>query len=90
MFADSFALTYFRATRDTILPVATPIKTLDGGEINEIFIPKGQEIFISLFDCNRDPEIWGPDAEEWKPDRWLSPLPSSVTQSRVPGIYSNL
>lgn len=90
MLTGRLALTHFRATRDAILPVATPIKALDGHEINEIFIPKGQEIFISLFDCNRDPEIWGPDAEEWNPNRWLSPLPLSVTESRVPGIYSNL
>ncbi|KAH9950796.1 hypothetical protein B0H21DRAFT_681895, partial [Amylocystis lapponica] len=27
---------------------------------------------------------------EWKPERWLSPLPSTVTEARVPGVYSNL
>ncbi|KAJ3541617.1 hypothetical protein NMY22_g3821 [Coprinellus aureogranulatus] len=79
-----------QATCDTILPVGKPIKTVDGGEINEIFVPKGQEVFMSLFDCNRDPEIWGPDADQWKPDRWLSPLPVSVAEAHVPGIYSNL
>jgi len=28
----------------------------------------------------------GEDAAEWKPDRWLSPLPSSVTDARVPAF----
>ncbi|KAI0039847.1 hypothetical protein FA95DRAFT_1503644, partial [Auriscalpium vulgare] len=33
--------------------------------------------------------IWGPDAEEWKPERWLAPLPKTVEEARIPGIYSN-
>ncbi|KAF9229902.1 hypothetical protein BU15DRAFT_57751, partial [Melanogaster broomeanus] len=34
--------------------------------------------------------VWGEDALEWKPDRWLKPLPLSVTEAHVPGIYSHL
>ncbi|KAI0073418.1 hypothetical protein K474DRAFT_1710699 [Panus rudis PR-1116 ss-1] len=30
------------------------------------------------------------DAKEWKPERWLSPLPQSVVDEHIPGIYSNL
>ncbi|KAJ2929646.1 hypothetical protein H1R20_g7436, partial [Candolleomyces eurysporus] len=52
------------AKRDMILPVSTPVTTLD--------------------------EIWGPDASEWKPERWLSPLPDRVAEARVPGIYSHM
>ncbi|EPS92689.1 hypothetical protein FOMPIDRAFT_1137457, partial [Fomitopsis schrenkii] len=26
----------------------------------------------------------------WKPERWLSTLPTAVTESRIPGVYSNL
>ena len=39
---------------------------------------------------NRSKAIWGEDAEEWKPERWLSPLPESVAEAKVPRIYSNL
>ena len=35
-------------------------------------------------------EVWGEDAEVYNPDRWLNPLPESVTDARVPGVYSNL
>ena len=40
--------------------------------------------------CNRDPAIWGADARVWKPERWLSPLPDTVTDAKIPGVYSHL
>lgn len=32
---------------------------------------------------------WGEDALEWKPERWLKPLPRAVEDAWIPGIYSN-
>ncbi|KAH9940844.1 cytochrome P450 [Epithele typhae] len=29
-------------------------------------------------------------AHEWKPDRWLSPLPDAVMSAPIPGVYSHL
>jgi cytochrome P450 len=55
-----------------------------------VTVPKGTDIVISLLGCNRNREIWGEDALEWKPDRWLKPLPSSVIEAHVPGVYSHL
>ena len=34
--------------------------------------------------------MWGEDALEWKPERWLAPLPSTVADAKIPGVYSNL
>ncbi|KAF6751312.1 cytochrome P450 [Ephemerocybe angulata] len=80
-----------RQTRqDIMLPLSSPITTKDGQEVSEVFIPKDTRIVISLLNCNRDPKIWGPDAAVWKPERWLNPLPESVAEARVPGVYSNL
>lgn len=45
---------------------------------------------MSPHHCNCDPDIWGVDANEWKPERWLTELPPSVAEARVPGVYSNL
>ncbi|RXW18985.1 hypothetical protein EST38_g6860 [Candolleomyces aberdarensis] len=81
---------YHSAKRDMILPVSTPVTTLDGKTVDELFVPKGTKMFVSLLHCNTDPEIWGPDASEWKPERWLSPLPDTVAEARVPGIYSHM
>ncbi|EDR05287.1 uncharacterized protein LACBIDRAFT_303035 [Laccaria bicolor S238N-H82] len=47
-------------------------------------------VMISIIGANRNPDIWGPDSLEWIPERWLSPLPSSVSDAHVPGIYSHL
>ncbi|TEB18987.1 cytochrome P450 [Coprinellus micaceus] len=79
-----------QARKDAVVPLATPITTTEGREINELFVPKDTLLFIALGNCNRDPLIWGPEATEWKPERWLSPQPESVTQARIPGVYSNL
>lgn len=79
-----------RAKKDGVLPFTTPVKTTDNRVINEVCVPKDTRIIISLRQCNRNPEIWGPDAEEWKPERWLAPLPETVAKARVPGAYANL
>ncbi|PIL23231.1 cytochrome P450 [Ganoderma sinense ZZ0214-1] len=81
----------FRETRqDVILPLAQPVRGVDGKLMHEIFVPKDTSISVGLLASNRNKAIWGEDAEEWKPDRWLSPLPESVGDAHVPGIYSNL
>jgi cytochrome P450 len=76
--------------QDVVLPLSSPVKGLDGKELHEIHVPKGTNITISILAANRNPDIWGPDAEEWKPDRWLAPLPESVINAHLPGIYSHL
>ena len=76
--------------KDTILPLSTPITGLDGQEMNEILIPNNTNVIISIYAANRNPEIWGPDSYDWKPERWLSPLPETVIDARIPGVYSHL
>ncbi|KAF5316754.1 hypothetical protein D9619_006487 [Psilocybe cf. subviscida] len=83
-------LTHRVTTQDVVLPLSQPVKGLDGQEIREILLPKNTEITTSLLSSNINPDIWGPDADEWKPERWLSPLPETVTNARIPGVYSNL
>lgn len=81
---------HHRAKKDTVLPLGTPVTTTDGRQANEVMIQKGTMVIVSVPACNTDPGIWGSDADEWKPERWLSPLPPSVTEARVPGVYSNM
>ena len=78
------------ARNDIVLPLATPIIDKDGNERKELFIPNDTSLIVSIIGINRDPTIWGDDAEEWKPERWLSPLPSSVADARVPGVFGNM
>lgn len=47
-------------------------------------------MWSNIFGANRDPTIWGVDAAEWKPERWLFPLPDTVADARVPSVFANL
>ncbi|KAH9165540.1 cytochrome P450 [Lactarius sanguifluus] len=79
-----------RTTRsDVVLPLSSPIRDVDGREVHEIFVPKHTNVFAQIHNLNRDPSIWGADAAEWKPERWLAPLPQSVTDANIQGVYAN-
>ncbi|KAH9056545.1 cytochrome P450 [Lactarius vividus] len=77
------------ARSDAILPLSTPIHDVDGRKIHEVFVPANTDVFVQIHHLNRDPSIWGPDGAEWKPERWLSPLPESVTNANIQGVYAN-
>jgi cytochrome P450 len=53
-------------------------------------IPNNTDITVGILAANRNPEIWGPDSHEWRPERWLTALPDSVSAAHIPGVYSNL
>lgn len=78
------------ALKDAVLPLSTPIKGNNGAMMNEIAVPKGTVVTIGILASNCNMELWGEDALEWKPERWLKPLPQAVTDAHIPGIYSNL
>ncbi|KAH9175545.1 cytochrome P450 [Lactarius sanguifluus] len=79
-----------RTTRsDVVLPLSSPIRDVDGREVHEIFVPKHTNVFAQIHNLNRDPSIWGGDAAEWKPERWLAPLPQSVADANIQGVYAN-
>ncbi|KAF2001063.1 cytochrome P450 [Amniculicola lignicola CBS 123094] len=54
-----------RALVDTTLPTG-------GGPsgTSPIYIRKGQQCDYSVFVMQRRKDLWGPDADEWKPERW--------------------
>ncbi|KAF4597348.1 cytochrome P450-dit2 [Pleurotus pulmonarius] len=80
-----------RTTRkDAVLPLQDPIRGIDGNTISEIHIPSNTNVIVGLRASNTNPQLWGADALEWKPERWLSQLPDALQEAHVPGIYSNL
>lgn len=76
--------------KDAVLPLSRPIQTTDGSTMSELVVPQGTNIVIGIMASNRDKALWGEDAHEWKPERWLKPLPEAVEQAAVPGVYSHL
>ena len=79
-----------RSRQDSILPLSEPIRGVNGKMMHEILVPKDTTIFVGILSSNKNKDIWGEDAHEWKPERWLSPLPDSVMEAKIPGVYSNL
>ncbi|KAG2147447.1 cytochrome P450 [Suillus bovinus] len=60
------------AAADDIIPLSEPVRTVSGTMTDSIYIAKGTLITIPVAAINRSLAIWGPDAKEFKPDRWLT------------------
>ena len=58
--------------------------------IESIPVGKGMRVLTDLEASNCNKELWGEDAYEWKPERWLKPLPSALEEAHIPGVYSHL
>lgn len=84
------ALITTRTREDTVLPLSEPIQGMDGTTMGEIPVPKDTVVLVGVRACNRNKAIWGEDALQWKPERWLAPPSDSVVKAHLPGVYSNL
>ncbi|KAF9048023.1 cytochrome P450 [Hymenopellis radicata] len=51
-----------------------------------VTVPVGTTLFVGIAGFNRLESVWGADAKQWKPERWLSSTP---TDER-PGIYHGM
>ncbi|KIY48866.1 cytochrome P450 [Fistulina hepatica ATCC 64428] len=74
------------ATVDDVLPLGTPFIDSRGVAYHEIHIKRGSQIVIPITAMNHDLAVWGSDALEFRPERWLAPPEGSKT---MPGIWSN-
>ncbi|KAE8218767.1 hypothetical protein CF319_g7417 [Tilletia indica] len=83
---------------DDVLPLSKPVTLKDGTKTDKLSIKKGEGILFSIRYMNRCEELWGPDAEEFKPERWLpeghqyyengNQMADSVKELK--GVYSHL
>ncbi|OJT12108.1 Docosahexaenoic acid omega-hydroxylase CYP4F3 [Trametes pubescens] len=78
------------ARQDIVLPLSEPVRGKDGRMMHELHIPKDTSVFVGINASNTNTALWGPDAYEWKPERWLEPLPDAVLDAKIPGVYANL
>ncbi|RXW17120.1 hypothetical protein EST38_g8727 [Candolleomyces aberdarensis] len=77
------------AHADAVLPFSKPVRGIDGNLMDHVMIPEGTPLLMSMLSSNTNPDLWGPDSYEWKPERWLSSLPETVLSAKVPGVYSH-
>ncbi|KAK7038502.1 cytochrome P450, partial [Favolaschia claudopus] len=76
------------AVADDVLPLARPAYDSSGRQHDTLPIKKGQNVRIAIADVNTDVAVWGPDAHEFKPERWTSPLPTAA--ETVPSVWGDL
>ncbi|KAJ7873197.1 cytochrome P450 [Mycena leptocephala] len=77
-----------KATSDTVLPLSEPITGVDGTLMHSISVPKGTSVYIAIAAANHSKRIWGEDALEFKPERWINGKADSVT-TKLPGVDGN-
>jgi len=76
------------ATRNEVIPLSEQVRCRSGTITEELCIPQGTHIIISNAAYNRNKDIWGRDADIWRPSRWLD---GSVKSSEVNvGVWANL
>ena len=76
-----------------VVPISQPFASANGrGEVTDIFVPKNTTIHVAITALNCSTAIWGVDAKEFKPERWLSaegPANAAIL-SRIPSVFSFL
>ena len=78
---------------DTVIPLQYPIKDIrTQNDIHEIIVRKGTPVYVGLASTNRSTALWGPDAAEFRPERWIGRQAheSTMYQVKTPGIFSNM
>ena len=67
---------------DDIIPLSVPLQTADNNTVDRISIAAGQFVSVPIRTINRSVSIWGPDAKEFKPQRWLDEdgIPASAKE----------
>ncbi|KZV83332.1 cytochrome P450, partial [Exidia glandulosa HHB12029] len=81
------ASTLRSALEDDVIPLSSPITDRKGQVMNEIKVQMGDVIFVPITVLNRAEDIWGSDAHEFRPERWMN---MSEKASNIPGIFAGL
>ncbi|KAJ7635198.1 cytochrome P450 [Roridomyces roridus] len=74
---------------DTVLPLMESITTSTGERLSEVPLQKGRIIYMGIASYQRLEAIWGADAGEFKPTRWIEGTGSRQGSAAI-GPYANL
>lgn len=80
-------LVYLEATIRELLRLETPVPFTLRECIHDTvfpdgtFVPKGTNVGMCHYGAARRPEVWGPDATEFKPERFIDPYSGKLLQT---------
>ncbi|TMW59363.1 hypothetical protein Poli38472_004432 [Pythium oligandrum] len=86
---DIRSLTYLEAvTKESlrfhpVAPFTTRQASKDAFVCGDIPVKKGQTVGLSVYPVSRNPMVWGPDAHEFKPERWVDPQTGSIKITKL-------
>ncbi|KAH9965553.1 cytochrome P450 [Lactifluus volemus] len=75
------------ANHDVVIPLQKPFTDKNGVLQNTVRLAKGDFVVIPIRLLNQSTELWGEDANEFRPERWES-LPETV--QGIPSVYGHL
>ncbi|GAA6043615.1 hypothetical protein JCM8097_008290 [Rhodosporidiobolus ruineniae] len=79
------------AARDSLIPLGTPVRSSRDPSklITHVEVKKGQHIFVPIAAVNTNPAVFGEDADQFRPERWLDGAGGEKIEGNV-GVYSNM
>ncbi|GAA6059304.1 hypothetical protein JCM10212_005884 [Sporobolomyces blumeae] len=77
------------AIKDDLIPLSTPVPSATDPKrlISHVPVKKGQTCWLGIYAANRNPAIFGDDAEEFRPERWIASEGGDKIESKM-GIWS--
>ncbi|WVQ72763.1 hypothetical protein IAR50_002323 [Cryptococcus sp. DSM 104548] len=82
-----------KAGQDIVIPLGAPVIGRDGQIMTSVELSKGTAIYIPTGSINTSPLLWGPDAEEFRPERFLQDDTSTSGTNewrQIPGVWGNV
>ncbi len=64
-------LSFVQAGVDEVIPLSAPIISESGETLESIPVAKGTTVVIPIRAINRSTAIWGENAKEFVPERWM-------------------
>ncbi|KAJ7600660.1 cytochrome P450 [Mycena floridula] len=62
-----------QCNENDIVPLSSPVTTSHGQVVSSVAIPKGAAVVVPIRAVNTSETFWGPEAKEFRPERWLEP-----------------
>lgn len=70
------------------MPLIEPVTTASGESVNQLQVGAGTPFIVPIRAINRSEKFWGPDAKEFKPERWLDQESGLTDKSKeLPGYH---